>query len=222
MQLPVGDDLDKRAGAASGHVTVEDYFEGLVNRKDQKKAKDPPSRGREIWSFLLTFLVSLAIILLVRQFILQNNSVVGSSMVPTLENGDQILVEKISSYFPSMISRGDIVTVNTGSYQAFSSEERYIIKRVIALPGEEISIRDGRVYVDGLVLEEAYLPEGLETFCRNPDCADLVLGPEEYYVMGDNRSHSIDSRSIGPVKGSELAGRLFFRFYPLDKLGKPK
>lgn len=218
----MGDDLDKLTGAGENHVTVEEYFEDLVDSKGRNNARGPSSRGREILNFLFTFLVSLAIILLVRQFILQNNTVVGSSMVPTLEDGDQILVEKVSSYFPSVIRRGDIVTVNTRGHQTFSRDERYIIKRIIALPGEEVRIQDGRVLVDGLILVESYLPEDLETVCRNPAYADLVLASDEYYVMGDNRPHSIDSRSIGPVKQSDLVGRLFFRFYPLNKLGKPK
>ena len=210
------DRIDQLARSAESHLGLEDFLDSLVEPPDR------PDWKREARSFLLTFVISLTLILLIRIFVIQNNTVVGSSMVPTLTGGDQILVEKISSYLPNGIKRGDIVTVDTRSFEGFSKEERRIIKRVIGLPGERVTLREGRVYVEGQLLEESYLDPELETPTRNPAYADLRLGSDEFYVMGDNRTHSVDSRTIGPVARSHILGSLCFRFYPFSKMGKPK
>lgn len=210
------DRIDQLARSAEAHLGLEDFLDKQV---------EPPARPdwrREVRSFLLTFVISLALILLLRIFVIQNNTVVGSSMVPTLAGGDQILVEKISSYLPNGIQRGDIVTVDTRSFEGFAKEERRIIKRVIGLPGERVTLLEGRVYVDGQLLEESYLDPELETLPRNPVYSDLLLGADEFYIMGDNRTYSMDSRAIGPVARSHIVGSLCFRFYPFSKMGKPK
>ncbi len=208
--------IDQLARSADQHMGLEDYLDSLANRPA------PPRWRPELMSFLLTFVLSLALILLVRLFVLQNNSVVGTSMAPTLEAGDQILVEKVSVYLGLKIKRGDIVTVDASAYEGFSQEERHIIKRVVGLPGEKVSIREGRVYLDDQLLDEAYLDPDLDTVPRHPHYAELVLGANEYYLLGDNRPHSIDSRALGPISRGHMAGRLVFRFYPFSKIGIPR
>ena len=208
--------IDQLARSADQHIGLEDYLDSLAERP-------APSRWRpELLSFLLTFVLSLALILLVRLFVLQNNSVVGTSMVPTLEDGDQILVEKVSVYLGIRIKRGDIVTVDASAYEGFSQEDRRLIKRLMGLPGEKVSVREWRVYLDDQLLNEPYLDPDLETKPRHPDFAELVLGANEYYLLGDNRPHSIDSRAIGPIARGHMAGRMIFRFYPLSKIGIPR
>lgn len=185
----------------------------------------PEQRRKGHWRSLLSFLVSLALcfilVMLVTRFVLQHNTVIGSSMLPTLEDRDEVFVEKVSRLFPAALKRGDIVTADT--YQDQEGREGVIIiKRVVGLPGERVSIREGYVFIDGRQLIEPYLSVDVLTSEHNMAYSDVLLGPDEYYLLGDNRMGSRDSRDIGPVHRSEIEGKLIFRFYPLDKMGKPK
>ena len=89
------------------------------------------------------------------------------------------------------------------------------------MPGDTIEIKDGVVYRNGEYLKETYLPDSTVTEIRNPDYAQVTLGPDEYFVMGDNRAVSLDSRSIGPIPADHMIGEVLLRFYPWQDFGQP-
>ena len=186
-----------------------------------RSPKKEETLGRKILSLLLTIAICFVIVILITQFVLQRNTVIGVSMSPTLEDHDEVFVEKISRLFPGGLRRGDIVTADA-HHDLGTYDETVIIKRVIGLPGERVAIRGGQVFIDGELLEEPYLDDGIATYEHVAAYAVVELEDDEYYLMGDNRMKSRDSRDIGPVTRKDLEGRLLFRFFPLDKIGKPR
>ena len=138
----------------------------------------------------------------------------GQSMEPTLSNGDNLIVDKISYRFRDP-QRYDII-VFPYKYE----EDTYYIKRIIGMPGETVQVIGGYVYINGELLEsDIYGAEPMES----GQLADqpITLGADEYFVLGDNRNHSSDSRdpSVGVLKRSDLLGRAWVRIYPFDKIG---
>lgn len=176
---------------------------------------------RRLPRFALTLAICFILVYVITQFVLQRNTVIGSSMSPTLEDRDEVFVEKITRLFPSGLRRGDIVTADSFR-DLTNNHEIMIIKRIIGLPGERITIRGGFVYIDGQQLDEPYLEEGMMTSEHSGEYADILLGDNEYYLLGDNRMNSRDSRDVGPVSRGEIEGKLFFRFLPFERIGKPK
>lgn len=173
----------------------------------------------EILDWLRYILSAILIGLLLVVFVIQRNAVVGDSMDPTLHPNDQVLVEKVSKLWHG-IAYGDIVTIRTRDLPQHEDGPN-IIKRVIGLPGDTIELMDGVVYRNGELLEETYLPANTHTEIRNPDYAKVTLGPDEYFVMGDNRAVSLDSRSIGPIPVDHMIGEVLLRFYPWQDFGQP-
>jgi signal peptidase I len=173
----------------------------------------------EILDWLRYILSAILIGLLLVVFVIQRNAVIGESMDPTLHPNDQVLVEKVSKLWHG-ISYGDIVTIRTRDLPQHEDGPN-IIKRVIGMPGDTIEIKDGVVYRNGEYLKETYLPDSTVTEIRNPDYAQVTLGPDEYFVMGDNRAVSLDSRSIGPIPADHMIGEVLLRFYPWQDFGQP-
>lgn len=197
----------------------------LLDERGRKLKKrwsemNPQERKREVWLTIRLIIIVFVIGMLLRNFVIQRNTVRGSSMYPTLQNGDELIVEKVSRYFHA-IHRGDIVTIDVGSI-APRDQEHYIIKRVVGLPGEEVWIKNGRVWINGKVLPEPYLPPGTETDVLDPRFARVKLGVNQYYVLGDNRGGSSDSRYYGPMQENWFLGHLLFRFLPIQHFGVPK
>jgi len=161
--------------------------------------------------------ISLAIIIPVRYYLIQPFYVKGASMEPNFYDKEYLIIDEISYRFQEP-QRGDIVV-----FRYPRDPEEYFIKRVIGLPGERVRIKDGAVYVynqtspDGIRLEERYLPAGTATYGLNEELT--VLGAGQYYVLGDNRNASKDSRSFGPVEKKFLTGRVLFRGWPFDRAG---
>ena len=173
-----------------------------------------------------SFLTELAEILLlavglyvVITFAIQTVHVIGYSMVPTLNNDDYVLATKIDLRFTTP-QRGDIVILK----DPFDNSQDFV-KRVIALPGERLKITDGRVYINGRLLEEPYLPKNdpWVTSANWPtdagDTNGAVIPPGHYFVMGDNRNHSSDSRVFGPISLDQIESRAWIRLLPLDHFG---
>lgn len=173
------------------------------------------SRGiaGEILSFLLYVVVVVGITFLIIHYVGQRTYVSGSSMENTLSDGDNLIVDKITYRF-SDPKRYDIIVF---PYQY--EENTYFIKRIIGLPGETVQIVDGIIYIDGEALQESY---GREVMKNSGLAADPVtLGEDEYFVLGDNRNDSTDSRdpSVGKIKRNQIIGRAWVRIWPLSKIG---
>ena len=169
---------------------------------------------KEILSTSLYLLFVLCAIYLVIHFVGQRTQVQGSSMEPKLSNEDNLIVDKISYRFHDP-ERFDIVV-----FPFRYEENTFYIKRVIGLPGETIRIDEmGNILIDGNILEESYGKEVIQ----NPGRAyeEIVLADDEYFLMGDNRNNSTDSRdpSVGNVRRDEIVGRAWLRIWPLDKFG---
>ena len=161
--------------------------------------------------------VVLAIILYFAiSFAVQAVHVEGLSMYATLDDNDYLIANKID-YRLHPPQRGDIIILRPPT-----SNSTDFIKRVIALPGERLLIRDGIVYIDGHKLDEPYLPEAWTTL-NNPAPWSVgdgaVIPANEYFVMGDNRNRSQDSRIFGPITRDRIDGRAWFRIWPLDHFG---
>lgn len=166
----------------------------------------------EAVSLLLYGLLVYALCIGAVRYVGQKTMVEGSSMAPTLEDGDHLLVDKLTYRF-SEPERFDIVV-----FRYLHLENSYYIKRVIGLPGETVQIQDGIVYINGEPLEESY---GLEAM-QNPGRAaqPITLGEDEYFVLGDNRNLSSDSRDpmVANVAREQIVGRAVVRVYPFDRL----
>ncbi len=177
--------------------------------------KEDESQERGIWKELRSWAVYLVVAMLISYLIItyvgQRTRVDGESMLPSLEHGDNLIVDKLSYRFVDP-ERYDIIV--------FPYEKNiFYIKRIIGMPGETVQIVDGEVYVDGKLLGETYGREKMES----SGIAELPveLGEDEYFLLGDNRNHSADSRepSVGPIKRDRLLGKAFVRTWPLDRIG---
>lgn len=150
-------------------------------------------------------------------FVGQRTQVVGSSMETTLSDGDNLILDKISYRFHDP-ERYDII-VFPFQYE----EDTYYVKRIIALPGETVQIdENGKIYINGEILHESYGREVIEDPGRA--AAPITLANDEYFVMGDNRNNSSDSRdpSVANIKRKDLIGKAFVRIWPLQKIGVMK
>lgn len=169
---------------------------------------------KEVLNISIYILVILVLTYCAVVFLGQRTSVIGSSMEPTLSDGDNLIVDKITYRFREP-ERFDIIVF---PYQY--TKNTYYIKRIIGLPGEKVRIDDeGRIYINGEVLRESY---GKETIVDAGLAAEeITLGNDEYFVMGDNRNDSADSRfvSVGNIKRQNIMGRAWLRIYPFKKFG---
>jgi signal peptidase I len=160
--------------------------------------------------------VVLAIILYFGiSFAVQAVHVEGLSMYATLEDNDYLIANKID-YRLHPPQRGDIVILRPPTNNSTD-----FIKRIIGLPGERVLIRSGVVYINGHRLDEPYLPEAWVNDANWPDnsSSGQVMGPNEYFVMGDNRNRSQDSRFFGPISRDRIDGKAWFRIWPLSQFG---
>jgi signal peptidase I len=159
---------------------------------------------------LLVFVVAVFTLL---QLAMPRSIVHGSSMEPTFKEGQYLVISRVN-YLLGDPERGDIIVFNS---PVADPGDPSLIKRVIGLPGDFVEIRDTLVYVNGQLLDESYINEP----CRARNCpdADWELDQDEYFVMGDNRNVSNDSRSFGPVSYDRIIGEVLLRYWPLDELG---
>lgn len=167
----------------------------------------------ELFGWLIYIVIIVLLSLCIITFVGQRTKVSGHSMETTLSDGDNLIVDKITYRFRDP-QRFEIIVF------PFQYEEHtYYIKRIIGLPGETVQIIDGYVYINGEMLDENY---GLEVM-EDPGIAaePITLGDDEYFVLGDNRNHSSDSRdpSVGVLHRSDIMGRAWIRIWPFDKFG---
>lgn len=192
----------------------------MANEKDSQNAVNNSSEEKKVdikkeiisWALYLIFVVVLVYVIIT--FVGQRTVVDGRSMNPNLNDGDNLIVEKLSYRFRDP-ERFDIIV-----FPPQGAPKEHYIKRIIGLPGETVQIDyEGNIYINGEILEEDY---GLETI-QNPGRAaePVTLGEDEYFVLGDNRNNSTDSRTekVGNVKRSTITGRAWVRIWPLSDFG---
>jgi signal peptidase I len=171
------------------------------------------SSARNVVEWVVIIVAALLVALVIKTFLFQAFFIPSESMEPTLKPGDRVLVNKLS-YDLHSIHRGDIVVFKRPPSEAGNPAIKDLIKRVIGLPGDTIEAIDGKVYINGQLHNEPYLPAGTVT----TNLPRRVVPPGQYFVMGDNRSNSSDSRFIGPISGSLIVGRAFVRVWPLSSI----
>lgn len=164
---------------------------------------------------LQTIVFSISIFLFIYLLLFQPHKIKGDSMQPNFPNGEFLLTDKISYRFHPP-QRGDVIV-----FKAPVNEEDDYIKRIIGLPGDTISIKDGSVYVNGQKLEETYLPSGLYTNggIFLPNNKEIVVPDNYFFVMGDNRPYSSDSRAWGFVPKKNIIGKAWLVYWPPQKAG---
>ncbi len=196
----------------------EDNGEGEADAKREK------STTRVVAEWVVVLAGALALALVLRAVLFQAYYIRFTSMEPTLDNGDRVLVNKLSDDIQS-ISRGDLVVFERPRGVSGRQEDD-LIKRVIALPGEVIKLVEGDVYIDDRRLHEPYLKSsGITTGGMPSGCEAIVdggclVGAGEVFVMGDNRANSTDSRAFGPISEQLIVGHAFLRLWPLNEFGR--
>lgn len=179
--------------------------------QEEEYTKREKSVGRELLETILYIAVVAFVCFLIITFVGQRTTVSGQSMEPLLQDGDNLILDKLTYHFREP-ERFDVVVFD-------QTEEDHYIKRVIGLPGETVQIIDGYVYINGEKLEDdVYGKEVMLSGMRAEQ--PVTLGEDEYFVLGDNRNYSRDSRDpgVGNVKRSQILGRAWLRFWPLNKL----
>ena len=160
--------------------------------------------------------ISLIIIIPVRYYLIQPFYVKGASMEPNFYDREYLIVDEISYKF-NKPERGQIIV-----FRYPRNPQEYFIKRIIGIPGERVQIKEGYIYIynssnpDGVKLEEDYLSNDINTYSLNNEI--IALGENEYYILGDNRNSSKDSRSFGAVDESFIIGKVFLRGWPFDRV----
>lgn len=185
---------------------------------EEKEEKVKNIRGIIIELIIYAVLI-FCCIFVVPKYVLQRTVVKGHSMENTLHTGESLLVEKVSKHF-SDPDRYDIIVFHPKG----EPKEEYYVKRVFGLPGETIQIKGNDVYINGKIIEDGYgktiMLEGDEGTATEP----ITLGEDEFFVLGDNREVSLDSRDegLGPISRTDIVGKSLIRIWPINKFGIPE
>lgn len=189
--------------------------EELARPGDRLWTKSKPLRD-----WLVVVIIALGAAMFVRVWILQQYYISGPSMEPTLHQNNRVLVNKLSYRFGEP-ERGDIIVFDRQTRAESGGKVLHddLIKRVIGLPGESVEIKDCRLLIDGKVSPEPYLPSdgGSDEGCSGGDFAEIEVPDGEYFVLGDNRPQSSDSRAFGTVHARDIVGRAFVLVWPVGK-----
>lgn len=180
---------------------------------------DEPSFGTKFKDSLVELIQFVAIVasilMIIRVFIAEPHKVSGHSSVPNFQDGDYIITNKLAVRFSTLVRGEDVIVKNPRN-----PEKDVFIKRIIGLPGETLKISGGHVYINGKLLEEPYLTPDVQTagegFLKDGD--EIFIPEGNYFVMGDNRKNSSDSRDFGLIKKDAIIGQAFFRYWPLNKM----
>jgi signal peptidase I len=176
-----------------------------------------------------TLVLTLLIYLIIHNFVAQPFEVQMSSMTPTIVNGEYILIDKLTTRWDGY-DYGEVIVFDPPGDSGLADGDIPFIKRIIGLPGDTVTFENGRVFItqpDGtpIRIEEPYLRtddggQPVPTLCRPPTCTgSFEVGEGEYFVMGDNRTSSQDSRAFGPIGEDLILGRAWLRYFPLDRVG---
>ena len=198
-------------------MTVGESNRKQVIESDHNESNGKVARKKKVLKELTGMLIYIGVVLvltfLVIHYVGQRTQVSGDSMFSTLHDEDHLIVDKISYRFKAP-ERYDIIVF---PYQ--HKQKTYYIKRLIGLPGETVQVKDGFVYIDGELLNENY---GREIMIKSGRAEEEIqLGEDEYFVLGDNRNASADSREtdVGNIKRKDIIGRAFIRIWPLNRFG---
>lgn len=195
-----------------------------MNNNQYKSRNKGSNFIKEVISILLSVVVAYVLFILIRTFLFFPFEVVGKSMVPTLESGDRLILNRLGE-----LDRFDVVVFPAPDTDTDSDNEEYV-KRIIGIPGDEITYYKDDLFINGQLVEEHYL-ESLkaadsESQVTNdfslldiPGSTSAVVPPESYFVLGDNRQVSKDSRMFGFVPEDEIEGTSSLRIWPFDKIG---
>jgi len=183
-----------------------------------KVSEAPPKRSLlaniawGIFDFLKTVVIIVGIAFAIRAFLIQPFIVEGQSMEPNFENNNYLITEKVS-YRLHAPQRGDIII-----FHPPGDDEINYIKRVIGVPGDHIQIKSGSVLVNGKKISEPYLESDEQTLVGKSEFSDITLADNQFFLMGDNRNHSRDSREIGVVGKDRIISRIWFRLLPVNEI----
>lgn len=181
-----------------------------------------------VWGKEIAIAVLVVVVL---NFFFATTTVYNVSMFPTLQEGDMLLLMKFGG-----INRGDIVSFRSqltlterdveglNFLQKFFhkvGDRKLLIKRVIGMPGDVVMIKDGLIYINGERLQEPYLNTADDFGRKTADMDEFMLGSESYFVLGDNRNHSMDSRDFGVIHTGDIIGKTVIRFWPIPRFGRP-
>jgi signal peptidase I len=182
-----------------------------MNGTEIPAPKAGPSVLSQIVELVVMVAIAFALAQLVRAFLVQPYVIPSGSMIPTIEIGDHVLADKLSYRFKRPTA-GDVVVLDDPT-----GETPMLIKRIIAVGGQTVDLKDGKVVVDGAVLDEPYTHG--EQSLAGPVKMPVTLPPGTVWVMGDNRTHSRDSRWMGPQPVSGVRGRAFVTYWPIQRMG---
>lgn len=155
-------------------------------------------------SIVLSYAVDFLMVKPIRNYIMSPFYIEGPAMSPTLNSHDYVFIKKWGKQY----TRGDIIVflyLNQSEYPAMNGS--FLVKRIIGLPREKVAIQNGKVFINGSILEETYIK------IQTPGTTSLVLNKDEYFVLGDNRSESLDSRFYGPISSADIQGKVFFTIH---------
>ena len=213
-------------------------------------SEEQKAKLKDIFEWIYCFIIAIVLALVVRYYVGTPTIVNQTSMYPTFHNNDRLILNRLYRTFKQIPSRGDIVTFEAPSVNYLNGEvanlenpvaiynneqngliSKFIynvveygkvsyIKRVIGLPGEHVQIKDGKAYINGEELQENYLADDVVTEAEEGQFIDLVVPEGTVFVMGDNRSHSADSRRFGCIPYEKIEGKVVLRFWPLNAFGK--
>ena len=193
--------------------SYEEQFDTTISRRARRERRNNASKksGGGVLEFLIILLVSFVLVFgFVRPFVVEAFWIPSASMVPTLKYGDRVLVNKFIYRFTEP-QRGDIIV-----FKSVEGDGQDLIKRVVGVPGDEIAVRGGKLFVNGEPQKEPYVNK------KYPDrsfYAPTTVPKDHVFAMGDNRANSQDSRVFGPVPEKNIEGEAFLRFWPPDRIG---
>ncbi|MBU0999963.1 signal peptidase I [Patescibacteria group bacterium] len=171
--------------------------------------------GNHFVEFFQTIVIFGAIFASIYLFIAQFHKVSGNSMVPTFQSNDYLITEKVSYRFRDP-KKGEVIVLKNPR-----DESQEFIKRIIAVPGDSLHISKNSLFINGQKVNEDFLPPDTQTMSGAFIKEDSIIkaGDNQYFVFGDNRNNSSDSRNWGPITKEEIVGRAFFRYYPIPDIG---
>ena len=190
-----------------------------IDRKNEEAAREERKKlkiksiGREAAGWAAAVAVALVLALLIRSFVFVFVKVDGPSMLDTLHTDNLLFVWR-AGYLFSAPERGDVIICHFPENKYYSDTGRNYVKRIVGLPGETVSISEGCVFINGRLLEEPYLSAERQ---GSGSMEPVTLGEDEYFVLGDNRVNSTDSRLVGPVKREDIVGKALQTVYPFDE-----